>query len=71
MLGWSYFRSGPDRWWRLLGFQLGFHAEGRRRLFSERHGYRKPTPTVRVGRRAEVSLVRLQRSGPDPKATDE
>jgi len=64
MLGYNYFRSGPDRWLRLLGFQVGFHAEGRRRLFSERYGYRKGHPTLRVGRRAEVSFARVRKPLP-------
>jgi hypothetical protein len=57
--GWSYFRRDTDRWWRLFGFQLGFHTEGRHRLFSERYGYRRGPLTFRVGRRAEVSFRRL------------
>jgi hypothetical protein len=57
--GYNYFRSGPDVWIRLLGFQIGFHAKGRFRLFSERHGS-KGLPTFRVGRRAEVSFCRLK-----------
>lgn len=64
MLGYSYFRFGPDRWLRLLSFQVGFHAEGRRRLFSERNGYRKGCPTIKVGRRAEVSFARIKRVRP-------
>lgn len=62
MFDYNYFRQGPDRWWRMFGFQLGFHANGRRRTFSERNGYRPPVPTLRVGRRAEVSFMRLRGS---------
>lgn len=60
-MSWSYYRSGPDRWWRAFGFQVGFHAKGRRRLFSERNGYRRGSPTFRVGRTAEVSVCKLRK----------
>jgi hypothetical protein len=63
MMGWSYFRSGPDRWWRLFGYQLGLHMDGRRRTFSERNGRSKPTPTIRVGRLAEISFCKLRSAG--------
>lgn len=56
----NYFR-GPngDRWWRAFGYQLGYHPNGRRRLFSERYGYKKPIPTLRLGRR-EISFTRIK-----------
>lgn len=61
MFGWSYFRFDPDRYWRLLGFQLGYHRDGRRRYFSERNGHRKGPVTVKVGHRAEISFCRVDR----------
>jgi hypothetical protein len=56
-----YFKSyDGQRWWRLFGYQLGYHPNGRRPLFSERYGYRRGPHELHVGKRV-VSFVRLRK----------
>ena len=60
----TFYRSEDgDRWVRLVQYvQIGYHPNGRRRMFSERNGLNKrPWPTYRVGRAAEVSFTTLRR----------
>ena len=57
--GFKYHSDGGNCWLRLLGFQFGYHANGRFRLLSERRGIAPPWPTLRVGRTAEISATRF------------
>lgn len=61
VLGFDYFRAGPDIWIRFrTTWQAGLHLDGRWRTFSERELGRKGPWTVRVGGKAEVSACRLR-----------
>jgi hypothetical protein len=55
----NVFRYGDELWIRAFGYQLGWHQRGRKRLLSERYGRSRGPLTVRVGRRAEVSLCKV------------